>query len=89
MSLCHVLILVCKIAMKESSPDLPQNAGEADLRESAKSQGVQDTEGASVITINVGGVLFSTHGASLQKVPEVQCALWNTLGICSMVMSFS
>ena len=89
MSLCHVLILVCKIAMKESSPDLPQNAEEADLRESAGSQDVQDTEGASVITINVGGVLFSTHGASLQKVPEVQCALWKTLGICSMVMSFS
>ncbi|CAK0787664.1 hypothetical protein CVIRNUC_010886 [Coccomyxa viridis] len=62
--------------MKESSPDLPQNAEEADLRESAGSQDVQDTEGASVITLNVGGVLFSTHGASLQKDPScVLCSI--------------
>ena len=79
-------ILVCKIVMKESSPELPQNAEEAELRESSGSQDVQDTEGASVITINVGGVLFSTHGVTLQKVPEAPCALWKAHGICSMLM---
>ena len=65
--------------MKESSPDLPQNAEQAKLRESPGSEDVQDTEGASVITINVGGVLFSTHAATLKKVPKAPCALWKIL----------
>ena len=72
--------------MKESSPDFPDNAEEAELRESPGSQDIQDTEGAAVITINVGGVLFSTQAATLQKVPEAPCAPWTILEICSMVM---
>lgn len=59
--------------MKKSSSNLPENAEEAESRESQGNQDIRDTEGAAVITINVGGVLFSTRAATLQKVPEEPC----------------
>ena len=51
----------------EEAPDLPQNLKEIDVDDDCQ-EGQRGADLSPIVTINVGGMLFSTHSATLQKV---------------------
>ena len=63
----------------EGDSNLPQNLQELELHDTCQER-LSISDAPAVITINVGGVLFSTHSATLQKVglgegPTACCTL--------------
>ena len=52
----------------ESATNLPQNLKEINIDDTCQEGHFISETSSPVITINVGGVLFSTHSATLQKV---------------------
>ena len=56
----------------EGALHLPQNLKELEV-DDAFQEGHRVADSSAVITINVGGVLFSAHSATLQKVGLREC----------------
>ncbi len=56
----------------ESAPDLPQNLKDLEIDDTCHEGHCPSEAPPPVVTVNVGGVLFSTHSATLQKVGTLQ-----------------
>lgn len=56
----------------EGASYLPQNLKELEIDDACQ-EGHRVPDSLAVITINVGGVLFSAHSATLQKVGLRDC----------------
>ena len=56
----------------DGASNLPQNLKEPEIDDTGQ-EGHTIADASAVMTINVGGVLFSTHSATLQKVGLGSC----------------
>lgn len=63
----------------ESATSLPQNLRELEIADECQEGHCPSVTPSPVITINVGGVQFSTHSATLQKVGTLE--LRNCMGL--------